>query len=120
MSGIPNLENTLKATEVTLIHPNEVEIQKLYLIYSKTKGFLLEDLKKTYPINEFQLNIAKELFKNSESEQTYGILLDKNLKVYLVFNTHFAEYNKNSCEVKFKDIEKVFLEQIKKIEKSES
>jgi hypothetical protein len=118
-----NLINTI--TECLKEHQVELKGTQstipMYLIEVSTQGNLYTDFRDTYngEIDDFKKLLADKVFKNVNSNQKYGVLINTDLKYTFAFNRTFADINKTEQKIKFKDIEAVLLEMISSQDASE-
>jgi hypothetical protein len=86
------------------------ETRKLYLIEVSVKNSLFQDFMDTYTgeIDDFKKDLAKKLMKKND-QQTYGVLIDENLKYAFAFNRKFADLNKQKDALVYKTPEEAIL-----------
>lgn len=80
-----------------------------YLVQVEAASPLEKDFLDTYrgELDEFKLKLAKNL---SGDRQTYGVLIDSDLKYRFAFNTSFADFDKKKGEIIFKTPEDILVE----------
>ncbi len=113
-----NLINTI--TECLKEHQVELAGTKstvpMYLIEVSMQGNSYTDFKDTYnsEVDDFKKLLADKVFKNTNSDQTYGVLINTDLQYSFAFNRKFADIDKVEHKIKFKDIEELLLEMVSK------
>ena len=83
-----------------------------YLIEVGASHSLFGDFVDTYSgkIDPFQRRLAKNLLGTDQKSQTYGVLVDTDLKYNFAFNRKFADLDRKNKKIKFKDVEDYLLE----------
>lgn len=109
------IKKDLQRHKVEVVLPNEKDKKSLYLIMIIARTSKLEDFKKTYgdKATPVHLKIAAKIFGENETNNTYGLLLNEDLKIAFAFNREFADYDAKRKEIIYKDIDDVLLERIK-------
>lgn len=108
------IKEDLRRHKVTVTLPSEQDEKSLYLILITAKTSKIKDLKKTYAsrVTTTHLKIAKKVFREDETENVYGVLVDENLQMVFAFNRDFADYDSKKKAIIFKDIDDVLIDRI--------
>lgn len=103
---------------VTVTLPGEEIPKKLFLIEVGANTSMLEDYRLTYGkvITDLHSKIAKKIFGEKKTDNTYGIFIDRDLKIVFAFNRQFADYDKKSQQIQFKNVDDVIAEKVEPIE----
>lgn len=85
-----------------------------YLVLMVAKTSLLADLKNTYgkEFTPVHLKLAKKIFGEKETDNTYGVLVDENLTPLFAFNRQFADYDRSTRTVIFKDLDSILVDRV--------
>ena len=96
--------------EVDLKTDNGVE--KFYLVKIKYETSTLDDFLNTFKdeLDEFKKKLARKVFGEKKTENTYITVVNKDLKIVYAYNARFAEYDENSMDIIFNQVEDVLLE----------
>jgi hypothetical protein len=84
----------------------------MYLIEVNAPGNLELDFLSTYAgeVDDFKQKLAKKIFKNSDKAQSYGVLIDEDLKYTFAFNRKFGDINIKDKKISFKSVEDVLVD----------
>jgi len=101
--------------KVPVILPGKKGPKDYFLIMIDAKTSLLEDLKITYgdAVTRLHVRMAENLSWVAETDNTYGVLIDNEMRMVFAFNRAFADYNKKTKEIDYKDIDDLLIEKIK-------
>lgn len=85
-----------------------------YLILMVAKTSLLADLKNAYgkQVTAVHMKLAKKIFGEKETDNTYGVLVDENLTPLFAFNRLFADYDRSTRTVIFKDLDSILVDRV--------
>jgi len=115
-NAIDLIKKDMQRHKVIVKLPNEKKEEELYLILITAKTSKLMDFKKTYRgkaiVTLTHLKIAQKIFDNTETENVYGIFLNKNLQMVFAFNRDFADYDSEKKLIVYKDIDDVLTDEI--------
>ena len=116
---ISSIKEELQRHLVSVILPEGREKKSLYLIMVTGKTNKLTDFINTYgnQVTETHIKIAKKIFGENETDNIYGVFVDKDLQMIFAFNREFADYNKQKKRIVFKNIDDVLTDKIKVREK---
>lgn len=102
------IENCLMEHKV-FISQGKSKIPFYLTMVQMTNHGLFEDFKKVYSgVEDFQIQMAKKLMKKNNN-QTYGVLIDSDLKYQFAFNRKFADFDRQKNKIVFKSPEEVLL-----------
>ncbi len=71
----------------------------------------LKDFEHTYgdKVTALHRKLAKKLFGEEETVNTYGVFLNDDLKMVFAFNREFADYDRKKEQVIYKDVDDVLV-----------
>ena len=107
---ISTIEDCLKEHAVTIKQGEDA--QTFYLIEQTVRTPLFDDFICTYAgeVDKFKTELAKQLMLKRSTEQTYGVLVNTDLRDTYAFNRAFADLDREKQAIVFKDMEEVLLE----------
>jgi len=115
---ISTIDDCLKEHQLTVADSKHTE--EMYLIQMTAPSTLLVDFTTTYRDSMIkQFGPSETILKvlstvvvgalKKNGTQTYGVLVDKNLKCRYAFNMEFGDFNKDENRVSFKPLEDVLM-----------
>jgi len=110
------IKNAFRRQEVEVLLPDKKYRQTLSLAFITVKTNKLQDFLKIYggKVASIHIEMARKIFGDGESENTYGVFFDKrpNPEMVFAFDIDFAQYDKGRKEVIVKDIDEVLMEKL--------
>lgn len=115
MNNVAELvKQDMKRHQVRVTLPGEETERVLYLIEFTAKTSRLKDFKETYgkSVTNTHAKIARKVFGEEETVNTYGIFFDQCFQMVFAFNRQFADFNRAQKEVVYVDIDEVLVDRI--------
>lgn len=117
-----DMERNLVSTIEMCLQEHQVTIgqEDMYLVEFKIKSILHKDFMDTYSgeLNEFKTKLAGKVFSHSKSKQSYGVLIDQDLRYRFAFNRKFADMDHEGKRIVFTNPEELLLGESKEIDLS--
>ncbi|MDD5133144.1 MAG: hypothetical protein PHD81_02540 [Candidatus Nanoarchaeia archaeon] len=89
----------------------------MFLVQENVFGNLFNDFTQVYSEKDgFKLELAKKLMADKQFLQTYGLLIDPDLKYSYAFNRKFADYDPKNKKIVFKTSEEILLNLMSNLE----
>ncbi|VVB77765.1 Uncharacterised protein [uncultured archaeon] len=103
------ISNCLDEHRVTISEGNGSQVMRL--IEVNVPSILYKDFIDTYnsEVQNFQKKLAKKLMGEDSSQQTYGVLIDSDLKYSFAFNRKFADLDRRKKRINFAGVEDLLL-----------
>ena len=113
-NAIELIRNDIKRHQVEVILHGETKSQMLFLVEVTAKTNKVEELPLVYgeKVTPLHLKVAEKIFGDQESENVYGVFVDKDLKYVFAFNREFADYVSEKECVEYKELDDILVEKV--------
>jgi hypothetical protein len=115
-NAIGLIKKDLQRHKISMLMPGTTQGKgrSFFLILVTAKTSLLADLKNTYgkEVTAVHLKLAKKIFGEAETENIYGVLVNQDLQMLFAFNRLFADYDRKSRMIVFKDIDGILMDRV--------
>lgn len=93
--------------KVRVTLPGDSKPKTLYLLMISGETSTLEDLKSTFgdKISTLHLRLAKKVWGEGRTQNTYGVFVDDDLKMVFAFNRLFADFENG--QVVYRDLDEI-------------
>ncbi|HPV70727.1 MAG TPA: hypothetical protein PKY08_02410 [Candidatus Magasanikbacteria bacterium] len=112
------LKKDLQRHKVAVCLPGRDDECQLYLIEVTALTSKFDELRLIYrtKMNALRSKLAEKIFGRGETSSVFGVFLDDDCRMVFAFNRDFADYNKETKMVVFKDIDDILLGRLDEIE----
>lgn len=108
------LKKDLQRHKVPVRLPGRDEERQLFLIEIRALTNKIDDLRQSFgkKVVALRLRLAEKIFGQAETFSDYGVFFDDNYRMVFAFNREFADYNKETKTVVYKDIDDILMDHL--------
>lgn len=109
MNALPLLSQDMDNYKVTIILPNTKTEREMYLLMMQAKVDTAKELKSIYgkEVTTLHLRLITKTLGNGETDNTYGVFFNSELRIVFAFNRLFAGYDSESKQVVYKTLDEI-------------